>query len=89
MISQMTFCSAQPAVGRSHGNRLGQVDPRLSRRLTAAGHGPLNALTLMAIGRLPKVPPAYMDQAVKDALQLNRAGIRLAFMLNQILSAVP
>jgi hypothetical protein len=34
--------------------------------------------------------PRYMDQAAKDlALQLRRAGIRLAFMLNQILSAVP
>jgi hypothetical protein len=43
----------------------------------------------MAMGRLPKVPPAYMDQALKDvALHLSRAGIRLAFMLNQILSAV-
>ena len=51
-----------------------------------------------AFGLLPQpgdqgtyaLPPAYMDQAVKDvALQLSRAGVRLAFILNQILSATP
>ena len=51
-----------------------------------------------AYGSLPRprdqgtypLPPAYLDQAVKDvALQLSRAGVRLAFILNQVLSAAP
>ena len=36
------------------------------------------------------LPPAYVEQAVRDvALQLSRAGVRLAFVLNQALSATP
>jgi hypothetical protein len=34
---------------------LAQVDPKPT--MTGAGHGSLTALTLMASGRLPKVPP--------------------------------
>jgi hypothetical protein len=36
------------------------------------------------------LPSGYVDQTVMDVgLQLSRAGVRLAFMLNQILSAAP
>jgi hypothetical protein len=36
------------------------------------------------------LPPAYVDQAVRDvALQLIRAGVRLALLLNHALSATP
>jgi hypothetical protein len=36
------------------------------------------------------LPPAYTEQAVRDvALQLSRAGVRLAFVLNRALSASP
>jgi hypothetical protein len=35
------------------------------------------------------LPPAYTEQAVRDvALQLSRAGVRLAFVLNQVLAKV-
>lgn len=51
-----------------------------------------------AYGLLPRpseqgsysLPPAYVEQAVRDvALQLSRAGVRLASVLNQTLSATP
>jgi hypothetical protein len=51
-----------------------------------------------AYGLLPRpgdqgtysLPPVYVNQAVKDvALQLSRAGVRLAFVLNQVLSGAP
>jgi hypothetical protein len=36
------------------------------------------------------LPPAYLEQAGKDvALQLSRAGVRLALVLNQALSSTP
>jgi hypothetical protein len=36
------------------------------------------------------LPPAFVEQAVRDvALQLSRAGVRLAFVLNQALSSTP
>jgi hypothetical protein len=49
-----------------------------------------------AYGLLPRpsgqstysLPPAYVDQAVRDvALQLSRAGVRLALVLNRALAA--
>jgi hypothetical protein len=51
-----------------------------------------------AYGLLPRpgdqgtysLPSGYVDQAVMDVgLQLSRAGVRLAFILNQVLSAAP
>ena len=67
----------------------------------AAADWTMEALALAqrdAYGLLPppgdhavfSLPPAYTEQTEKDvALQLSRAGVRLAFVLNQALGASP
>jgi hypothetical protein len=53
--------------GRSHDNRLARVHPEPT--LTAAGHGLLIALTLTAMGQLPKVLLAIKSERMSSRLR--------------------
>ena len=76
--------SARSGVVRREADRLGygSLCARSRRRLRTAGATRWQGTYLL--------PPSYLERAGRDvALQLSRAGVRLAFVLNQTLSAKP